>query len=190
MGKPSKGRFSGTNLPVENISWQEAEQFCRKLSKRTGHDYHLPSEAQWEYACRAGTSSPFNTGDTITTDYANYCGDHTYRDETRGVYRHGTTPVEQFPANPFGICDLHGNLWEFCSDRWHADYVGAPFDGTPWEWGGEAGYRIARGGSWHEPPGNCRSATRLRVSEKERDDFYGFRLALSLPTPDRIKPAA
>jgi formylglycine-generating enzyme required for sulfatase activity len=181
MGHPARGRFEGEQLPVENVSWREAQDFCERLSRKTGRAYGLPSEAQWEYACRAGASTPFSTGDTITTDYANYCGDHRYRSEPRGQYRHVTTPVDRFPPNAFGVSDLHANVWEFCADRWHPDYTGAPFDGRAWKWGGEEGFRVTRGGSWHEPPVNCRCATRLRVSESERDDYYGFRVALNYP---------
>lgn len=178
MGKPAKGRFDGADLPVENISWGDAQTFCKRLSRLTGRAYHLPSEAQWEYACRAGTSTPFYTGDTITTDYANYCGEHTFRDEAKGLYRHKTTPASLLPPNPYGLLDMLGNVWEFCADGWHPDYSGAPFDGSSWVWGAEKGFRVTRGGSWHEPPSNCRCATRLRVSEKEHDDYYGFRVAL------------
>lgn len=178
VGKPPRCRFQGRQLPVENISWIEAEDFCRRLAHQTGRAYDLPSEAQWEYACRAGTSTPFSTGLTITTDYANYVGDFTFRDEPRGVYRHTTTPAGQFPPNPFGLYDMHGNLWEWCADLWHLDYTAAPCDGTAWTSSGETGYRVARGGSWHEPPTHCRSAVRLRYAEKEREDYVGFRVVL------------
>ena len=181
MGKGHYVRFSGPDLPVDNVSWQDAAEFCRRLTKKSGLNYQLPSEAQWEYACRAGTQTPFSTGETITTDYANYVGQHLYRDEPCGIYRHVPTPAGTFPPNPFGLYDMHGNLWEYCADRWHPDYNGAPMDGTAWEWGGETGFRVARGGSWHEPPANCRSATRLRVDEREREDYYGFRVLLSVP---------
>lgn len=180
MGRPASGRFHGEQLPVENVSWRDAQEFCKRLSRKTRRTYALPSEAQWEYACRAGASTPFSTGDTITTEYANYCGIHRYRSEPGGQYRHVTTPVDLFPPNAYGISDLHANVWEFCADRWHPDYTGAPFDGSAWEWGGEEDYRVTRGGSWHEPPANCRCATRLRVSEIDHDDYYGFRVALNL----------
>lgn len=173
-------RFLGPDLPVERVSWKQARAFCQALTKKTARDWRLPSEAQWEYACRAGTVTPFSTGETITTAYANYCGEHIFRNEPRGAYRHTSTPAGTYPANPFGLYDMHGNLWEFCADRWHPDYSGAPFDGTPWEQGGEDRYRVARGGSWHEPPGNCRSATRLRVAEDEEDDLLGFRIVILL----------
>jgi len=181
MGKEQYTRFHGPALPVDNVSWLDTAEFCRKLSKKSGLNYRLPSEAQWEYACRAGAQAPFSTGDTITTDYANYVGEHMYWEEPRGVYRHVPTPAGTFPPNPFGLYDMHGNLWEHCADRWHADYSGAPIDGSAWEQGGESGFRVARGGSWHEPPTNCRAATRLRVDEREREDYYGFRVLLKLP---------
>ena len=171
MNRPPSTRFHGANLPLENITWREATAFCQRLAKKTGRAYHLPSETQWECACRAGTTTPFSTGETITTEAANYVGEHTYRGEPRGIYRHGVTPAGTFLPNPWGLYDLHGNLWEYCAGRWHPDYNGAPFSGEP-------GCRVARGGSWHEPPTNCRCATRLRVLESERDDFYGFRVAL------------
>jgi formylglycine-generating enzyme required for sulfatase activity len=128
--------------------------------------------------------TPFSSGETITTEYANYVGDHLFRDEPRGIYRHVPVAAGTLPPNPWGLYDMHGNLWEFCADRWHDDYSGAPFNGEAWELtgGSPAGqdWRVARGGSWHEPPANCRSATRLRVLETERDDYYGFRLVVTL----------
>ena len=179
MGRAPHCRFHGPDLPVERVSWKSVRAFCQALSKKTGNAYHLPSEAQWEYACRAGTATPFSTGETITTLYANYCGEHIFRNEPRGVYRHTSTPAGTCLPNPFGLYDMHGNLWESCADRWHPDYSGAPFDAASWEQGGEIGYRVARGGSWHEPPNNCRSATRLRIAEDEEDDMIGFRVALT-----------
>ena len=179
MGKAAQGRFSGSRLPVDRISWEDANAFCRKLAKLTGRAYCLPSEAQWEFAARAGSQTPFSTGESITTDYANFCGPHRYREEPPGLYRHQTTLVDAFLPNAYGIYDMQGNLWEWCADRWHADYTAAPFNGEPWEHGGEPGYRVLRGGSWHEPPANCRPAVRLRGVETEPDDMYGFRIALN-----------
>lgn len=176
MGRLTHCRFQRPDLPVENVSWVHAQAFCRKLSKKTGRAYSLPSEAQWEHACRANTMTPFSTGETITTDYANYVGEHCYAQETRGIYRHTPTPAGMFLPNPFGLYDMHGNLWEWCADCWNADYQGAPVDGSAWQSEGERGYRVGRGGSWHEPPTNCRSATRLRLKENEGDDFIGFRV--------------
>ncbi len=169
-------RFHDPDLPVENVNWNEAVEFCKQLSKNTNRPYGLPSEAQWEYACRAGTSTPFNLGETLTTDYANYVGEHTYREAPQGIYRHSTTPGGAFPPNRWGLYDMHGNVWEFCQDNWNPDYVGAGVNGDARR--GETNYRVARGGSWHETPGHCRSAMRLRISQDERLEYYGFRVML------------
>jgi formylglycine-generating enzyme required for sulfatase activity len=177
-------RFKGDALPIENVSCADAQDFCRRLERLTGLPFRLPAEAEWEYACRAGTGTPFSTGETITTDYANYCGDHVFAGESAGVYRHTPTPAGTLPPNPYGIYDLHGNLWEMCADAWHTDYTGAPFSSQAWESGGERGYQVARGGSWHETPGSCRSAMRLRMAASEHDDVFGFRVALSGDLPD------
>jgi formylglycine-generating enzyme required for sulfatase activity len=184
-GRPSFCRFHGPELPVENISWKEAATFCERLAKKTGRRYGLPSESQWEYACRAGTSTPFSLGETITTDYANYVGEHLFREEPAGIYRHGTTPVGSFLPNPWGLYDMHGQVWEFCADAWQPDYTGAPVDGSPRSTGfrptgSPVGCRAARGGSWHETPAHCRSAVRLQVAEDDRMEFYSLRVALTL----------
>jgi formylglycine-generating enzyme required for sulfatase activity len=180
VGKPLPCRFIGPHLPVENVTWREAVTFCKKLARLAGGpDYRLPSESEWEYACRAGTGTPFSSGATLTTDLANFCGPHTYKAEPPGLYRHKSTPSGTFPPNPFGLYDMHANLWEWCADGWHADYSGAPLDGSAWENGAEPGARVTRGGSWHEPPANCRSSSRLRQNETERDDLTGFRVAFS-----------
>lgn len=183
MGKLPYTRFHGADLPIESICWQDADDFCRRLSKRTGRAYSLPSEAQWEYACRAGTSTPFTFGETITTDYANYVGMHTYRNEPPGVYRHVLTPGGTFPPNAWGLYDMHGGLWEFCADAWQEDYSAAPVDGSPRAAALHGKKipiaRVARGGSWHEPPGHCRSAVRLRAMEDDRMEYYGFRVMLA-----------
>ena len=123
-------RFKGDNLPVETISWLDAEEFCQRLSHHTGRLYRLPSEAEWEYACRAGTTTPFHFGETISPEFANYNGEYTYGNGEKGVYRKQTTPVGSFQvANPFGLYDIHGNVWEWCADDWHKNYQGAPSDG-------------------------------------------------------------
>lgn len=178
MGTALAWRGQGPRRPVDNVSWFEAMAFCRALSARTGRFYLLPSEAQWEYACRAGTVAPFYCGDTITTDLANYRGDHTYASEPRGVYRHGTTDVGSFPPNGFGLYDMLGNVWEWCADLWHDNYSTAPDDDRPWDRGADRDYRVVRGGSWHDPPQLCRCATRLRWKAGEADDFVGFRVAM------------
>jgi formylglycine-generating enzyme required for sulfatase activity len=168
-------RCKGLKRPVDRVSWNNAREFCERLSKKTGRVYRLPSEAEWEYACRAGATTPFYFGETITTDLANYVGEHTYRAEPKGVYRHEATEVGIFPPNAFGLYDMHGNVWEWCADAWHDNYIGAPADGSAWERGGTC--RVARGGGWHDPPGLCRSAARLKLNSAEGEDYVGFRVA-------------
>ena len=173
---PYRGR--GARRPADGVSWHDAAGFCARLSAMTGRDYHLPSEAEWEYACRARTMTPFYFGETITTDLANYVGEYIYRSEPQGIYRHGTTEVGSFPPNAFGLYDMHGNVWEWCADTWRDNYVGAPVDGRAWE--SRAGSeRVLRGGCWHDTPGLCRSAARLKHIPTEGEDFFGFRVALT-----------
>jgi formylglycine-generating enzyme required for sulfatase activity len=176
MGRVPPCRFKGENLPVERVSWNDAQIFCQRLSKKTGRSYHLPSETQWEYACRAGTNTPFSFGETLTTEIANYNGEHTFRDEPRGIYFHSTNEGGKFPPNAFGIYDMHGNLWEWCADNWLDDYSSSPRDGSSYH-DHESSYRVARGGSWHDLPENCRSAARLRVLQTEAEEFIGFRVS-------------
>ncbi|MCA6583991.1 MAG: formylglycine-generating enzyme family protein [Pseudanabaena sp. M34BS1SP1A06MG] len=128
-----KDKPDSTSRPVENVSWEDAQAFCKKLSELTGREYRLPSEAQWEYACRAGTTTPFHFGETISTKVANYNGEYVYGMGEKGEYRKQTTPVNYFGvANEFGLCDMHGNVWEWCEDDWHGKYEGAPTDGSAW----------------------------------------------------------
>lgn len=176
MGGQPPCRFLGADRPVENVAWTEAVRFCERLSRKTGQPFRLPSEARWEYACRAGATTPFAFGATLTTDLANYCGEHVYAAELAGVYRHTTTTVGSFPPNAFGLDDMHGNLWEWTADTWHATYSGAPGDGSAWTSGGEARCRVARGGSWHDVPEACRSAARARFEAAQGDDLLGFRI--------------
>jgi len=178
MGRRAAGRFAGDERPVENVSWLAAQEFCVRLSRLSGRAYRLPSEAQWEYACRAGTGTPFHTGETITSGLANYCAEHTFRTEPAGPYRHVTTPAGMFPPNGFGLYDMHGNLWEWCADTWHADYTAAPASDTAWEKGGDKAGRVVRGGSWHDVPAACRSAARTRYEAGQGDDFVGFRVVM------------
>jgi formylglycine-generating enzyme required for sulfatase activity len=168
--KSEPSKFKGDKRPVEQISWEEAIEFCARISKKTGRDYHLPTEAEWEYACRAGTKTPFYFGKTVTTDLANYRGTDledkgktypgNYGQGPHGSYRQETTEVGIFPPNAFGLYDMHGNVWEWCLDHWHDIYKGAPTDGSAWVTGGDAAYRMLRGGSWNYNPANCRSADR------------------------------
>ncbi|MBD2291086.1 SUMF1/EgtB/PvdO family nonheme iron enzyme [Microcystis wesenbergii FACHB-1317] len=179
--KTNPSRFKGDELPVERVNWYEATEFCKRLSRETKREYRLPSEAEWEYACRAGTKTPFHFGETITADLANYRGTKTYADEPTGEYRQQTTPVGQFPPNAFGLYDMHGNVWEWCADTWHGNYYGAPRDGSVWIENGNnnySPYSPLRGGSWFNFPRLCRSAYRDYYYSR-RDyycDFIGFRV--------------
>jgi formylglycine-generating enzyme required for sulfatase activity len=172
-GNPSE--FKGDDNPVEKVSWDDAMDFCRKLSAKSGRKVRLPTEAEWEYACRAGTTTAFNTGATISTDQANYDGNYTYGNGRKGVYRKKTTPAGSFPANAWGLYDMHGNVWEWCSDR-YGDYdltkskdPQGVSSGTP---------RVIRGGSWDSDPRRCRSAIRGRLEPGDRYDSVGFRVVL------------
>ncbi|MGK7911222.1 MAG: SUMF1/EgtB/PvdO family nonheme iron enzyme [Synechococcus sp.] len=176
---PQPSHFFGLDRPVEQISWFEAVEFCDRLSQQTGKDYRLPSEAEWEYACRARTVTPFSFGPTISTDLANYNGNYIYGKGSKGEYREQTTPVGTFKANAFGLYGMHGNVWEWCADHWHANYEGAPPGGTPWIKGGDKNYRVLRGGSWDYGPQDCRSACRSWDFPGYRYRFYGFRVACS-----------
>jgi formylglycine-generating enzyme required for sulfatase activity len=173
---PDPARFKGTNRPLEQVSWEEAMEFCCRLSQRTKLAYTLPSESQWEYACRAGTTSPFAFGDTLMPDLANYDGNYAYGSGPKGQYRRKTTEVRSFPANAWGLQDMHGNVWEWCLDHWHDDYLGAPSDGSAWVNGGDPTMRLLRGGSWNYSPRYCRSALRFRWLQFYRCNFVGFRL--------------
>ncbi|MEO0935742.1 MAG: formylglycine-generating enzyme family protein, partial [Cyanobacteria bacterium J06641_2] len=176
MGE-NPSRFKGNNRPVETVSWNDATEFCQKLTGKTGRTYRLPSEAEWEYACRAGTTTSFHFGETITTKLANYDGTTTYANEPRGEYRKQTTEVGNFPRNAFGFCDMHGNVWEWCQDTWHDNYNGAPTDGSAWIENGNDSPRVLRGGSWKNNPGFCRSAFRYySIGRGAFDDLFGFRV--------------
>ncbi len=170
-------RFQDSPLhPVERVSWEEAVEFCDRLSQKTGKEYRLPTEAEWEYACRAGTTTPFHFGETISTELANYNGEATYGEGVKGEYRKQTTPVGYFKvANNFGLYDMHGNVFEWCEDDWHENYQDAPTDGTAWL-SGNSGTKVVRGGSWLDIPGNCRSAYRIDVTREDRYDVIGFRV--------------
>ncbi|NJO74946.1 MAG: formylglycine-generating enzyme family protein [Leptolyngbyaceae cyanobacterium RM1_406_9] len=179
---PDPSRFKGSDRPVESISWLDAVEFCDRLSQYTGKHYRLPSEAEWEYACRAGTTTPFHFGETITPNLANYNGDYTYGDGPKGVYRQETTPVGSFGvANAFGLYDMHGNVWEWCQDHWHSDYEGAPTDGSAWLSKDKNAGHILRGGSWSSNPRNCRSAARDYSSPDSHYSKLGFRVVCSAP---------
>jgi formylglycine-generating enzyme required for sulfatase activity len=176
--EPDPSRFKGANRPVEQVSWFDALEFCRRLSQRTGQRYGLPSEAQWEYACRAGSTTPFHFGATLTPELANYNGDYCYGNGPKGTYREQTTEVASFPANGWGLHDLHGNVCEWCEDHWHESYNFAPGDDQPWLIPAAADdeRRLLRGGSWLYNPRFCRSAYRHLYQPDDADDFVGFRV--------------
>ena len=174
--------FKGDDRPVERVSWHEAIEFCARLSRHTGNDYKLPSEAQWEYACRAGTQSPFYFGDTISSELANYRGTTVYNGGPEGEHRNETTSVDYFnAANAFGLSDMHGNVWEWCADHWHSNYEGAPIDGSAWITENDDAQRVRRGGSWDDYPWYCRSATRLIIRPDDRNIRIGFRVCCLAP---------
>ncbi|MEH2352310.1 SUMF1/EgtB/PvdO family nonheme iron enzyme [Nostoc sp.] len=155
--------FKGEKRPVENVSWNDAVEFCKKLSQKTGKTYRLPTEAEWEYACRAGTKTPFYFGETIITELVNFKGKE-------------TKPVGCFPANAFGLYDMHGNVWEWCQDYWHNNYNGAPTDGSAWLTGEDNTHRLLRGGSWLYGLWSCRCADRGLDIPAYRNGNIGFRV--------------
>jgi formylglycine-generating enzyme required for sulfatase activity len=167
--------FKGDNLPVECVSWNDAQEFCARLSQKTNKAYRLPSEAEWEYACRGGTTTPFYFGETISTELANYDGNYTYGGGAEGEYRGKTTVVGKFPANPCGLYDMCGNLYEWCEDEWHENYINAPTDGSAWSDGSNC-YATLRGGSWVYYPRSCRSAYRYNGSRVNHSGIIGFRV--------------
>jgi formylglycine-generating enzyme required for sulfatase activity len=182
---PNPSFFKGIDLPAESITWNQADEFCLRLAEITGRAYRLPSEAEWEYACRAGTVTPFNFGPTITPELANYCGtggavcgdsdgksiasdvyiDVKYTSGAYGlgpvgVFRATTTRPGTFPPNRFGLYDMHGNVWEYCLDQWTASYADARLDGSAYLSAPSDSARVLRGGSWSHNPAICRSAYR------------------------------
>jgi formylglycine-generating enzyme required for sulfatase activity len=171
--------FKGDNRPVEGVGWEDAVKFCQKLNHRTLGNYRLPSEAEWEYACRAGTKTPFHFGDNVTTDLVNYNGNYPYPSAPKGKYREQTTDVGIFPPNAFGLYDMHGNVWEWCEDERHENYINAPTDGSSWQSRISLGQKVLRGGCWHDYARYCRSACRLKSPCCSRNYFYGFRVVLS-----------
>ncbi len=177
---PDPSRFKGDNLPVEQVSWYDAVEFCDRLSDYTGKQYRLPSEAEWEYACRTGinTNRPFYFGETITTDLANYNGNYIYASEQKGIDRETTTDVGEFPPNAFGLYDMHGNVWEWCQDTWHTNYNNAPTDGTARN-DNDNRSRVLRGGSLVSIPQYCRSASRVTHSSEATKSSHGFRVVWS-----------
>jgi formylglycine-generating enzyme required for sulfatase activity len=180
-GKDRVADLSTRRFPVEWISWNDATEFCKKLSQKEGVSYRLPTEAEWEYACRAGTKTAFYFGDTISTDQANYHGDFVFGNGKKGVDRQRPMPVGSFPANAFGLYDMHGNVWQWCQDWYDKDYYKkSPRNDPVNETAGKRKFRVLRGGSWHNLPGEARSACRFLATPVLRNWNYGFRVVASL----------
>ncbi len=167
------------NRPVINVSWNDAQQYVTWLSNKTGHTYRLPSESEWEYATRAGTTGRFNTGDCITTDQADFWGTSPATGCPTGIVRNQTLPVASFAPNAFGLYDTHGNTWEWVQDCWNENYVGAPTDGSAWM-SGDCSRAVLRGGSWYFVGSRLRSALRVRTTRGYRYSGLGFRVARSV----------
>lgn len=176
---PSDWGWGRGTRPVIHVSWDHAQSYLDWLSDKTGESYRLLSESEWEYAARAGTTTPFHTGSTISTEQANYNGNYTYGSGAAGVYRGQTVAVGSFPANGFGLHDVHGNVWEWVQDCWDGSYRGAPDDGSAWE-SGDCSRRMLRGGPWGSRPGILRSANRGRYTPGTRYGDVGFRVARTL----------
>ena len=177
--RPDQG-WGRSRRPVINVSWEDAQQYVSWLSSRTGEQYRLLSESEWEYVARAGTTTPFHTGETISTELANFNGELTYGDGYSGIYRRQTIPVGSFPANGFGLHDVHGNVWEWVEDCWNAGYEGAPRDGSAWG-SAQCGRRVVRGGAWYYAPRLLRSAYRSwNFAGNRSSEFGGFRVARTI----------
>ena len=177
--RPDDEGWGRDNRPVINVSWDDAQAYLRWLSRTSGTAYRLLSEAEREYAARAGTTTPFHFGSTISTDQANYDGVYTYGSGGKGIYRK-TDPVGSFPSNAFGLHDVHGNIWEWVADCWNGSYAGAPGNGDAWTTG-YCGQRVLRGGSWNNHPRFVRTASRIRFWTGIQDHKFGFRVARTLP---------
>jgi formylglycine-generating enzyme required for sulfatase activity len=166
------------NCPVDNVSWHDAQKFIETLNNKEGKSvYRLPTEAEWEYACRAGTKTPFAFGECLSTDDANYDGNYPLEGCPKGQYRKKTTPVGSFRSNAWGLYDMHGNVREWCAD-WYGAYPSSSIVDPVGPNGGLS--RVLRGGSWNNRGQSCRSAFRNRYYPDFRYDNYGFRLVLSV----------
>jgi formylglycine-generating enzyme required for sulfatase activity len=164
-------------LPVDSVSWDDCQAFIKKLKEKDNKPYRLPTEAEWEYACRAGTTTAFHFGDTISTDQANYKGTYTYGDGKKGVFREKTTPVGSFPANAWGLYDMHGNVFQWCQDK---DGEFPETDAVDPQGPEDGDRRVVRGGSWKDDPEFCRSASRRWYKPDLRFERIGFRLCFNL----------
>jgi formylglycine-generating enzyme required for sulfatase activity len=174
MGE-NPSRFKGADRPVENINWKDCQSFISKLNTAIpGLNVCLPTETQWEYACRAGTTTPFSFGESITTDQVNFDGNYPYNDGPKGEYREQTVPVKTFPCNPWGLYEMHGNVWEWCVD-WYGSYPKETAVDPTGPTNGDA--RVLRGGSWIFYARFVRSAFRNGYDPTRRNDYFGVRLA-------------
>jgi formylglycine-generating enzyme required for sulfatase activity len=179
---PDPSFFKGDDLPVEQVSWEEAVEFCERLARATGRQYRLPSEAEWEYAARAGSDSAFAFGETLKTEVANYHGGYRFGIGPAGQYRQTTIKAGSLNvANAFGLFDLHGNVAEWVEDVWRDGYRDAPVDGRAWTGDGDERSRVIRGGSWNDRSSHCRSAHRTRYESYLYSNTIGFRVALTAP---------
>jgi formylglycine-generating enzyme required for sulfatase activity len=171
------------NHPVLHVSWNDAKAFITWLNAKTSLNFRLPSEAEWEYACRAGTTSPFYTGDCLPAGHSNYDGNNSYTNCPKQNYPYKTVPVNAngYQANPFGLYHMHGNVWELCEDDFHNSYTGLPKNGKAWVDSPRRSLRVLRGGSWREGARSCRSAGRSWDYPDFRSYYFGFRLSLSSP---------
>lgn len=180
MGGKNPSRFTDDlQNPVEQVSWDEAQKFIGKLNKLiTGPNAQLPTEAQWEYACRAGTQTPFYFGANISPEQVNHNGDSSYAGNEKGLYREKTVPVKSLPVNPWGLFEMHGNVWEWCQDAWQEN-LGNEQVTDPLTNGAEEGIaRVLRGGSWVSDGWQVRSANRISGASDGFNHFIGFRLSL------------
>jgi formylglycine-generating enzyme required for sulfatase activity len=179
--RPADESWGRGRRPAVNVSWNDARAYVKWLSGKTGEDYRLLTEAEWEYVARAGTTTPFSFGSTISTDQANYNGDYTYKGGSKGEYRGKTMPVGSFRANAFGLHDVHGNVWEWVADCYEEDAYKThgfyPAMVGSWQ---QSCNRVLRGGSWYSNPWSLRSADRSRKSPGYRNDNVGFRVARTL----------
>jgi formylglycine-generating enzyme required for sulfatase activity len=171
--KPGDEGWGRGRQPVINVNWNDAMAYADWLSEQTGQQYRLPTEAEWEYACRAGTTTPFYFGDTISTDQANYYGRQVYGNGRQGVNRQKTVEVGQFPPNAWGLHDMHGNVWEWTCSLYDKDYGGSKRCAEP----GTGSPCVLRGGSWGDWPKWLRGAARRNRYPYDRNQFFGFRLA-------------
>ncbi len=181
--KPNDQGWGRGNLPVIDVSWDDARAYAKWLSHKTGRFYRLPSEAQWEYAARARTGGAFSFDNPIATGTANFDGNFTFAGSAQAGYRAKTVPVDSFQPNRWGLYQVHGNVWEWVADCWNASYADKPdslkASGEAWT-AGDCAYRVLRGGSWADSPLLLRSAARAFDLTCEREDIFGFRLVRAL----------